>query len=196
MTVFHRRRLPHYYALGQPAFLTWRLHGSLPRHRPFPTGVTAGQAFLALDRLLDHASTGPAFLRHPEIASVVADAIHYREQPLRHYELHTWVIMPNHVHMLVTPFIPISKLMQSLKSYTATQANRILGRSGHPFWQAESYDRLVRDQQELQRVAGYIEMNPVTAGLAARPEVFAWPSAHRRSMLGAQVLTCSALPRT
>ena len=127
MTVFHHRRLPHYHAVGQPTFLTWRLHCSLPAHRPFPAELTAGQAFLALDHLLDHASTGPLFLSQPAIARTVAEAILYRERPLQHYELHAWVVMPNHVHLLVTPLIPVSKLLQSLKRFTATEANRLLG---------------------------------------------------------------------
>jgi putative transposase len=78
--------------------------------------------------------------------------------------------MPHHVHLLVTPLIPVSKLLQSLKRFTATEANRLSGRSGQLFWQAESYDRLVRNSQEFQRILHYIELNPVKAGLTAVPE--------------------------
>ena len=67
--------------------------------------------------------------------------------------------------------------MQSLKRFTAREGNRILGLTGQPFWQDETYDRLVRNQIEFERIAHYIEMNPVKAGLAARPEEFAWSSA-------------------
>jgi putative transposase len=49
--------------------------------------------------------------------------------------------------------------------------------TGQPFWQDESYDRLVRDETEFERIARYIEMNPVNAGLAAAPEDFPWSSA-------------------
>ena len=85
--------------------------------------------------------------------------------------------MPNHVHLLVTPDVPVSKLTQSLKRFTAREANRLLQLTGIPFWQDESYDRLVRDEIEFQRIARYIEWNPVKAGLASHPEEFLWSSA-------------------
>lgn len=85
--------------------------------------------------------------------------------------------MPNHVHILITPLVEVSKLMQSLKRLTAREGNRIPGLTGQPFWQDESYDRLVRNQTELARITHYIEMNPVKAGLAAVPEEFPWSSA-------------------
>jgi putative transposase len=177
VTTFHTRRLPHYHAIGHPIFLTWRLHGSLPVGRSFPAGTTSGQAFLAMDRLLDNARSGPLYLRQPEIAAMVVESIQFQERSLRHYELHTYVVMANHVHLLVTPHVEVSKLMQSLKLFTAREGNLILNRTGQPFWQAESYDRLVRDETEFKRIARYIEMNPVKAGLVATPEEFFWSSA-------------------
>jgi REP element-mobilizing transposase RayT len=176
-TTFHSRRLPHYHPVGQPIFLTWRLHGSLPANRSFPPATTSGQAFLAMDRILDTACTGPLYLRRPEIANMVVEAIHYRERDLQHCQLHSYVVMPNHVHLLMTPLVEVSKVMQSLKRFTAREGNRILGLTGQPFWQDESYDRLVRDETEFQRIADYIEMNPVKSGLAATPEEFPWSSA-------------------
>ena len=59
--------------------------------------------------------------------------------------------MPNHVHVLLLPLISASKLLQSLKGYTARQANLLLGRTGKKFWQAESYDHWVRDDREMER---------------------------------------------
>jgi hypothetical protein len=67
--------------------------------------------------------------------------------------------------------------MQSLKRFTAREGKRILGLTGQTFWQEESYDRLVRDQKEFAKIASYIEMNPVHAGLTAAPEEFRWSSA-------------------
>jgi REP element-mobilizing transposase RayT len=176
VTTFHRRRLPHYYSIGQPIFLTWRLYGSLPANRTFPPPTTSGQAFVAMDHLLDSARTGPLYLRHPDIASVVVEAIHYRERE-RHYQLHSYVVMANHVHLPMTPLADVSKLVQSLKRFTAREGNRILGFTGQPFWQDESYDRLVHNKTEFQRIANYIEMNPVKCGLASTPEEFLWSSA-------------------
>jgi len=124
-----------------------------------------------MDRLLDNARTG--------LAEMVVEAIRYRDQELRHFQLHNYVVMANHVHLLITPFVPVSKLMHSLKRFTAGEGNRLLGLTGKPFWQDESYDRLVRDAGEFHRIAQYIEMNPVNAGLVAAPEEFPWSSAKR-----------------
>ena len=128
-----------------------------------------------MDRVLDTASIGPLFPRMPEIAKMVMDAIHYRDQ--RTYQLHSFVVMPNHVHRLMTPLEPVSKVMQSLKRFTAREGNRMLGLTGQPFWQDESYDRLVRNDSEFERIVHYIERNPVTAGLAPTPGEFPWSSA-------------------
>jgi REP element-mobilizing transposase RayT len=173
----HARRLPHYHPVDQAMFLTWRLHDCLPTGRAFPSATTSGQAFVAMDRLLDNARTGPLHLRQPEIASMIVEAIHYRENSLGHYDLHSYAVMGNHVHLLITPRVRVSKLMQSLKRVTAREGNRILGLTGRPFWQDESYDRVGRDETEFRRIARYIEMNPVKAGLAATPEEFLWSSA-------------------
>ena len=127
-----------------------------------------------LDRLLDNARTGPLFLRQPEIAQLVVDAIHYCDG--KQYQLHSYVVMANHVHLLVTPLVPVSKVTQTLKRFTAREANRMLGRSGR-FWQEESYDRLVRDRAECERILRYIEWNPVKCGLVAEPSEFPWSSA-------------------
>ena len=68
----------------------------------------------------------------------------------------------------------VSELMHSLKRYTGRKANQILGLTGQSFWQEESYDHLVRDESEFRRIVGYIELNPVKAGLVTTPEAFPW----------------------
>ena len=78
--------------------------------------------------------------------------------------------MANHVHLLVWPRVSPSRFLQTLKGYTAREANRMLGRTGQPFWQAESYDHSVRDDRESDRIKAYIENNPVKAGLVANAE--------------------------
>jgi len=85
--------------------------------------------------------------------------------------------MPNHVHVLLLPKINPSQLLGSLKSATAREANRLLGRIGEPFWQRESYDHWVRSSNEWNRIAKYIEANPVKAGLVVTPEEYRWSSA-------------------
>ena len=74
---------------------------------------------------------------------------------------------------------PLARIMHSLKSYTAHEANKILKRTG-TFWQAESYDHWVRDEDELERIVHYIRSNPVKAKLVERPEVWFWCSCHDR----------------
>jgi putative transposase len=128
-----------------------------------------------MDRLLADGRIGPSYLRIPEIASLIVDALRYRNA--RDFDLHNFVVMPNHVHILVTPQIPVSNFMHSLKRFTARQANRTLGLTGQAFWQDESYDRLVRDAREFDRIASYIERNPVDAGLVSEPDRFQWSSA-------------------
>ena len=159
-------------------FFTWRLRDSLPPGRSFPPSGSSGRAFVTVDRLLDNACVGPLYLRQSEIAAVVTEAINYHARNLR-YQLHAYVVMANHVHLLVTPLVDVSKLLQSQKRFTAREANRLLGQTGQAFWQDESYDRLVRDEDEFQRIVRYVEWNPVSAGLVARPEEFLWSSAGR-----------------
>jgi REP element-mobilizing transposase RayT len=84
------------------------------------------------------------------------------------YRLFAWVVMPNHVHALLqlVPGRPLDRIVHSWKSYTAKQANRLLGRTG-PFWAREYFDRVMRDDGHLVKTAAYIETNPVKAGLCA-----------------------------
>jgi len=175
---FYRRRLPHLYGVGQPVFLTWRLHGSLPPHRVFPVeSLNSGRAFATMDRLLDQARGGPFYLRQPEIARMIVEAMQYNAGILGQYALHAFVVMPNHVHLLVTPVVALPKLTKSLKSITAKRANVMLGCTGSPFWQEESYDHLVRHDREFDKIRDYIEGNPVRAGFVTEASKYRWSSA-------------------
>jgi REP element-mobilizing transposase RayT len=174
-----RRRLPHFDSIGYPQFVTFRLHGSLPANRPFrPADTTSGEAFAAMDKLLVEARSGPTFLKQTAIAELVRASILYGAD-VGHYEIHSWVIMANHVHLLITPRVGLSQLLCSLKTATATRANLLLHRTGQPFWQDECYDHLVRSGDEFRRIQRYIENNPVKACLASSPEDYVWSSAWR-----------------
>ena len=85
--------------------------------------------------------------------------------------------MPNHVHVLLSPSIPLPKLTKALKGYTAKRVNKILALTGNPFWQEESYDHLVRNAAEGERIQSYIEQNPVRAGLVREASAYRWSSA-------------------
>jgi len=130
-----------------------------------------------MDRYLDTTRLGPLWLKQPKIATIVTDTIHYGASTLNFYDLDAFVVMANHVHMLVTPKVEPPKFMKSIKNYSARKANSELGRTGQPFWQSESYDHWVRDDREAERIRSYIENNPVKAGLVKRPEQFRWSSA-------------------
>jgi putative DNA methylase len=131
-----------------------------------------------MDRLLDGARSGPLFLRQPEVAQVVFASLQYGSA-IRHYELHAWVIMPNHVHLLLTPLVCPSKLPGILKAEMARRSSVLLHRTGKAFWQDESYDRLVRNGEEFRRIEGYITNNPVKACLVSQPQAYLWSSAGR-----------------
>ena len=92
--------------------------------------MTSGQAFATMDRLLDETRSGMFYLRQPAIADMVVEAIRYNAKTLEHYDLHSFVVMPNHVHLLVTPKIELPKIMRSLKGITVKRANVILSLSG------------------------------------------------------------------
>ena len=88
-----------------------------------------------MDRILDRGVNGPLFLRRPEIAQLVQDALPDGERSLQRYQLHAFVVMPNHVHLLVTPKVDARRWLGPLKGFTSYQANQLLGTHGKAFWQ-------------------------------------------------------------
>jgi putative transposase len=147
-----------------------------PTSTSIPT-LTAGQSFVAADREMDKAAFGPVWLSDARVARVVADALLYGESGRCFYQLRAWVIMPNHVHVLLLPKTSLSVITRWVKGSTAREANLILGRTGEAFWQDESFDRRVRNDFELDRIVRYVEYNPVSAGFVGSPGDWAWSSA-------------------
>ena len=104
------------------------------------------------------------------------------------YDLHAYVVMPSHVHWVCTlreawrgeqqraGRCARATLVRAIKGRTARGCNRLLGRQG-AFWQSESYDRVVRNEEELERFVRYVEYNPVKAGLCTRREEWEFSSA-------------------
>ncbi len=109
-----------------------------------------------MDRFLHRNAHGPQWMTRGDIASLVSGAIHFCAEGQHKYDLHAWVVMPNHVHMLVTPQASPARFMQGLKGYTAHEANKLLNRQGERFWQVESYDHWVRDDAQFQKIVRYI----------------------------------------
>ncbi|RMD66568.1 transposase [Candidatus Parcubacteria bacterium] len=194
---FYRRHLPHYQPPGATLFVTFRLHGSLPQdvlkalhaqQDALQNGLSKKQdahkaqqeIFWQLDSALDDAGSSPVWLKNPEVANMVAGAIRFLDS--KKYELLAYCIMPNHVHLVITPlpvdeskeqYHPLPDIIKSLKGFTARRANAILGRRG-TFWQEEYYDHVVRNQEALERILQYVLYNPVKAGLVEKPEDWPW----------------------
>jgi REP element-mobilizing transposase RayT len=213
-----RGALPHLKREGATYFVTFRLAGTLPRevllqlkrereamleealahNRPL-TWHEQKELFdwyaQRVDKYLD-AGHGDCWLRRPEVAGLVATALRYFDG--QRYDLHAWVVMPNHVHTVVHPTPPhtLSAILKSWKTYTAVHANRLLHRAGRPFWQSESYDHCCRDDEDRTRCCVYTSMNPVTAGLCACPEDWLWSHAHVGQTSGLPVAGTSGSPES
>ena len=191
-----RGYLPHIKREGASYFVTFRLSDSLPHAVLLRFKVEQVEADRALgstatrdeieevnralrrkvEQYLDR-GIGACHLRRPEIADLIVEALHFADGG--QYVLDDWVVMPNHVHVILWPLpnFTLSEILRGRKTYTAREANLILGRRGKTFWQRESYDHWIRDDEEKSRIRRYIRMNPVKAGLCRTPEEWKWSSA-------------------
>src|SRR5689334_18525052 len=121
---YFERRLPHWNPQDAAIFLTWRLYGSVPTSKSEWQTLPAGKRFAAEDKALAQA-TGPHHLKDPRIAEVIYKTLVYCADVLHLYDLHAWVIMSNHVHLVIQPHAPLARITRSIKSYSAKEANRI-----------------------------------------------------------------------
>src|SRR5215216_7305894 len=181
---FYRRRLPHIQIEGATYCVTFRLKNSLPidileklsqefeRTKRLPSDkieIEQRRWFEKFDNDLDQTLYGENFLSDLPIATVMEEAIYYRDTKV--YDLISFCLMPNHVHLICRPlesekdkFYSLTEILHSLKRYTARQSNLILKKSG-AFWQDESYDHIIREEAELERTIKFILYNPVKANL-------------------------------
>ncbi len=188
-----RGYLPHCDRPGLIQFVTFRLWDSLPASRraewePLLYAGTRNKAprlelnerenQRQLEAYLD-SGWGECFLREGRLAGLVEKAmLHHHGQRFR---MLAWVVMPNHVHALMeTGQTPLAKTLQNWKSIVAVGANKMLGRAGR-FWQAEYWDRFMRDEVQTQKAVRYIENNPVKAKLCRAPEEWLFSSARFRN---------------
>jgi REP element-mobilizing transposase RayT len=81
----------------------------------------------------------------------------FGERQLKLYQLVALCVMPNHVHVVLDPKVPVPRITKSIKGFTARRANEILGRTGEPFWQDETYDHWIRSSEEQARIIRYTE---------------------------------------
>ncbi len=179
----HERNLPHWEQDGTTYFITFRLADSLPQKKldqwiserqawlkthnePFSEMELEEYAQLFNERINDwlDAGEGSCLLAKKNNAKIVADALkHFDGQ---RYRLGEWVVMPNHVHVVVTPIgdHSLTDIIQSWKSFTAHEINKNTDSSGQ-LWQHESYDHIVRSPEQLCHFEQYIHNNPAKAGV-------------------------------
>jgi putative transposase len=188
--------LPHWRQADCTYFVTFRLADSIPKRLlqeieyertrwlqargidpeganwrcRFATLPTAEQRQYErlVERLVDTSLDechGCCALRHPAVGKKVAAALEFFHGS--RVLTGDFVIMPNHVHVLLTPSagFELEDILHSIKSYTANQINRALDRTGR-LWQRESYDHILRDPQQLEAYQQYIAANPTKAKLA------------------------------
>ena len=196
-----RGGLPHLKREGGTYFVTFRQAGTLPRdvllrfkgeRETILKHAEAAKRSLTwherealfrwysqrVDKYLD-AGHGTCHLRDPALADIVGAAIPFFEG--QRYDIPAWVVMPNHAHAVVRP-LPghtLSDILHSWKSFTSHEINKRLPEKVVPFWQAESFDHLIRGDDDLHGCCRYTVMNPVDAGLCPRPEDWKWSSAYR-----------------
>jgi len=146
----------------------------LPRVRDLSADsvpASEGERFALADRELDDARSGPKWLANPRIAAVVVDTLFTAQLRWKLCDLFVWVLMSNHVHVLLKPHKPLREVTRAIKSASARQANIVLGHTGHPFWQDESYDHWVRSDREFESIARYIALGWFKAWRSGRGRV-------------------------
>lgn len=175
-----RGYLRHLDIGSHPQFLTWRLADSLPadvlRQVKREAGEDSAELYRRYERELDR-GLGSCLLKNPVAAGIVQNALVFGHG--QKYELHSWVVMPNYVHVLLTPFdsTSLAKIVQSIKGFSSHEMNQKLGNRGRQ-WQPEYFDRAIRDHEHFEKTCRYIEWNPVKAGLAVDPSDFPFSSAN------------------
>ena len=187
----YRRNLPHWQQGTVPIFITWSLIDSLPEsatsklksrrdhwlaYHPKPWTEEMEKEYYVnfanpINEMLDR-GYGECILRDPALARIVGEKI-LSDQGVK-YRLHSFVVMPNHVHVLITIFEgeKLAKILQSWKGGSAREINLHRKKSGS-VWQQEFWDRLIRSRAHFDYVNRYIRDNPGKAHLA-RSEFLMW----------------------
>jgi len=118
-----------------------------------------------------------ACVTDPAVAEIVTKALHHDDG--KRYDLHAYVLMPDHVHVVLRPLrrdqgtVPLREIMKALKGSSAHRINTALGRRGS-FWRDESYDHIIRSAREYRATIRYMQANPVRLGLVERADQWPW----------------------
>jgi len=183
---YSRGYLPHCDEAGRLQSITFRLCDSLPSQLvqlwSQAPQLLPDAARARYQRALDEGH-GACLLGQPAVATLVQDTLlHYDGE---HYRLIAWVIMPNHVHVVVEmgERYPLPKMVRVWKTFSAHAVNGLVGREG-PLWYRDYYDRLIRNDEHLLQCVRYVDNNPVKAGLVASPDEWLFGSARLRAAEG------------
>ncbi len=177
--IARRGELPHLYKPCCTYFVTFRLLDAVGlRSLPAEEMDDMFEVAKANEPPL---KLGSCILQNDAAASLIQNALLFFHGD--RYWLGEWCIMPNHVHVLVTPLETYSmrQILHSWKSFSAHRANEILGLQGS-LWERESFDHACRSLDHAAYFAWYIRQNPATAKLCARSREWKWGSAALRSM--------------
>lgn len=170
-----RGYLPHFDKPGVLQMVTFRLADAMPAARRHEWEALFAikderEQRTRLEAYLDR-GYGECLLNDPRLTGVVEEVMLFRDN--QDYRLAAWVVMPNHVHVLFEQWtVPLGEVLKSWKGVSAWALNQLLDRTGDR-WQADYWDRFVRDEAHSRKVQHYIEWNPVKAGLERDPAQ--WP---------------------
>ena len=183
-----RGYLPHYDNTKTFQFITFRLADSLPQQllgnfkqslELLPQSAISLERRKHLDKWLD-AGLGCCALKNPQVAKTVQDAL--KKFDGERYNLISWCVMPNHVHVLIEALDSLPRIVRSWKSYTGRwamshDAQLELRVPGKRFWMQDYWDRYVRNEDHFRQVVDYIHNNPMKAGLCRNASEWKWSSA-------------------
>jgi len=187
-----RGYLPHWERNDGTYFVTFRLADSLPKavleellrqKRMLTAAKNCGRKLLPIESVTEKrlssrkieayvdSGAGESWFKRPELAAVVANSLKFWDG--KRYQLEAWCVMPNHVHVLFWLFDGegLASILGSWKKFTSRRVNAMMNRRGM-LWQDESYDHLIRNEQEFARAVHYILDNPRKAGLSQWPWIY------------------------
>ncbi len=127
-----------------------------------------------MDQALHRWREGPRWLENPRVAQMLVDVILAGDHEQDWYELSAWIVMSNHVHLILLPKAPLEGIARRLKEASAEGANRLLGRGRMPFWAEDGDEQRTIDAEELDRILGHVEENPVALGMMATLGPWLW----------------------
>lgn len=181
-----RGYLPHFDAPNVTQLVTINLADAFPVTRRAEWEIflrlpDKSESRRQLEAWLDR-GCGECWLRRVDMATLVEEELLVGHR--RTYALQAWVLMPNHVHLVVDVWqTPLSKLVKQWKGATAVTANRALGRRGQ-FWQEDYWDTLIKNAMHLAQAIRYVENNPTKARLVCDAKQWRWSSARRKDEYG------------